>query len=348
MSHEIESHTNADGTVESAAAFARVPAWHRLGTTLDRDLSAEDVLDTAKLGGWDVQKIPVTSALGPVNGQFVTVRTNPFTGQREHLGGSDAQSHPVVGNVYKTIQMEQCLDLLTALRGETQGQFETAGSLQNGRRVFVTTKLPEGMLIGGVDPIDRYVTLLNSHDGSGSLLILDTPVRVVCANTEGAALRNHKSKVSIWHTESADASIQRIRESLDITYAYDAALAEEFERMMQTSTSESQFVKSIRQIWPVEKDESKVRAVNAQKRREGDLVKLFLDSPTNTQIRGTRWAAYNAVTEYLDWFTPVGEKRDDARVRAERTVLPNNRVGEMKELAFATFQVPAKKAAATA
>jgi|GEM_PF-6568510 len=58
MSHQIETH----GT-QAAAVFARKDAWHRLGTTVrDRAFTAEEAMTLGHLGGWDVRKLPLTTA----------------------------------------------------------------------------------------------------------------------------------------------------------------------------------------------------------------------------------------------------------------------------------------------
>lgn len=58
MPHEIE--TFDDGT---AAFFtARQDAWHQLGTVTRDCLTAEQVMTTAKLGGWNVRTIPLTGS----------------------------------------------------------------------------------------------------------------------------------------------------------------------------------------------------------------------------------------------------------------------------------------------
>jgi hypothetical protein len=43
-------------------------------------------------------------------------------------------------------------------------------------------------------------------------------------------------------------------------------------------------------------------------------------APTQANIAGTKWAAYNAVAEYEDWAKPVRSKKDQDVVRAERII----------------------------
>jgi len=198
MGHEIERHGS-----EAAAIFARVDAWHRLGTTVAGEaFTAEEAMELGHLGGWGVRKVALTAheltdtgvTSVPAPG-FATVRTNPFTGAAEALG--------VVGAGYVPLQNEEHAEFLNLLADASGAVFDTAGSLRGGRQVFVTMRLPEGMLVGGQDRVEVNIVALNSHDGSSSFRVLVSPVRVVCANTQTAALGNHLSSWSIRHTRDA-------------------------------------------------------------------------------------------------------------------------------------------------
>ena len=138
MAHQIEQYT--DGT--AGFVTARQHAWHRLGTVLPDAFTAEQAMNHAKLGGWNVRTEPLTTTVVGDDGvtildvpdHFATVRTHPLTGQPEVLG--------VVGAKYRPIQNEQHADLLNLLVDESGAHFETAGSLRGGRQVFLTMKIP--------------------------------------------------------------------------------------------------------------------------------------------------------------------------------------------------------------
>lgn len=197
MSHQIE--TFSDGT--AAFVSAREHAWHRLGTVVPQEFTAGEAMQYAYLGGWDVHKValmtePVITADDvttlEVPGAYSTVRTNPKTGTKDVLG--------VVGEAYTPIQNEAHADLLNALVDQSGAHFETAGALRGGRQVFITMKAPNTMQIGGRDAVDLYLVALNSHDGTSSFRLLVSPVRVVCANTQAAAIAAAKSSYKIRHT----------------------------------------------------------------------------------------------------------------------------------------------------
>jgi phage/plasmid-like protein (TIGR03299 family) len=320
----------ADGT--AAFVSARESAWHRLGTVLPRGLTAEDVLVTGKLGGWDVRKDenPVQGQYGPVDGQYAISRKHPVTGFRENLG--------VVGSTYVPIQNEHGVGTLNTIKDESEGEFETAGSLYGGRRVFVTTKLGRGVLLGGKDAVDKYLVYQTSHDGSLSATISVSNVRVVCANTFRANLRGYVTKYTLRHTESATAKLADIRQALDLTFAYDEAFEAEAEKLLNESYTEAQFNELVSQLWDVPDADATARAKGISQRRNLELVSLFTDNPRQTEIAGTRWAAYNAIVDYEDWATPVRQPTADA-IRALRTVNDTSNASRIKERAFALLQV---------
>ena len=207
--------------------------------------------------------------------------------------------------------------------------FETAGSLRGSRSVFLSMKLPRTMNIGGIDPVDLYLIALNSHDGTSAFRLLVSPVRVVCANTQALALRRAQSSFSIRHTSGAKGNIAQAREALGLTFKYAEVFEREAEQMIQASLTDAQFEQIIGKLWTTESESKRSATITAN--RADVLTGLFSDAPTNASIRGTRWAGYQAITEYLDHFAPVAGGTDTAR--AER-VATGGTVTTVKARAF--------------
>ena len=327
MAHDLE--TWFDGTASFISA--REHAWHRLGTVLPAEFDAAQAMSRARLGGWNVrtmalQTAPVLSDDGvfgamAVPDQFATVRTNPVSGDVDVLG--------VVGRGYTVIQNEEHADLLNRIVDEGGAHFETAGSLRGGRSVFLSMKLPGTMNIGGIDPVELYLIALNSHDGTSAFRLLVSPVRVVCANTQALALRRAQSSFSIRHTSGAKGNIAQAREALGLTFKYAEVFEREAEQMIQASLTNAQFGQIIGKLWATESESKRSATITAN--RADVLTGLFADAPTNANIRGTRWAGYQAITEYLDHFAPVQSGTDTAR--AER-VATGGTVTTVKTRAF--------------
>lgn len=329
MSHEInELSPNVHSYVG-----ARVDAWHRLGVTLEDTFDAETALQKAHLAGWNVRKTPLFTVDENGNqivaeSRFATIYTNPVTGENQYLG--------VVGSYYEPIQNEKHIDLLNALVDESGAHFDTAGSLRSGRETFVSMKLPETMNVGGQDPVDLYLLALNSHDGASAFRFLVTPVRVVCANTQAAAIRAAKSSFSIRHVRGATGVIAEAREALDLTFKYVSEFEVEAERLLGLSFSDREFDGFIKELFDYEKAETTRQFNTATEHVEG-ASSLWHSSATMEGITGTRWGAYQAVTEYTDHFMAVRNTGYEENIlRANRTALSGS-VTRLKERAFASL-----------
>ncbi|MGI8335237.1 DUF932 domain-containing protein [Actinomadura scrupuli] len=139
------------------------------------------------------------------------------------------------------VQNEEVADFLQALVDESGAIFHTGGSLNSGRRVFVTMKLPDHLMVGGIDAVDLYIAAFSRHDGWGSFTTVATPVRVVCANTERAALRNHRSIFKVRHTGHIAGRIAEAREALKLSWKHGQAFAAEAEQLLATPMEVKEF-----------------------------------------------------------------------------------------------------------
>lgn len=125
----------------------------------------------------------------------------------------------VVGKDYSVVSNSKAfefIDLMTSgtIGGDQAPLIETAGILNDGARMYVTAKMPGKFLIGGDDSdyIDDYIVFTNSHDGSGAVMALFTPVRVICQNTLNAAIKGAVNKVAFKHTKNVGDKLEFTKE----------------------------------------------------------------------------------------------------------------------------------------
>lgn len=310
--HELE--TFEDG---STAFFSnRQTPWHQLGVVTDRAQTAQEALQIAQLDSTVyVSENPACVNINGTNVQvsnrFITYRDHPQTG----LTGLG-----VVGARYTPIQNVEAFDFLNALSDESGAVFETAGSLNSGRRVFVTMRFPNSMTLGGVDLVDNYVMAVNSHDATLAFTVAITPVRAVCTNTVRLALRNAKAKLRLRHTANATQKVQQARETLNIVWKYQEEFQKQVENMLSSKMSDSQFTEFVEKLIPAPtRVETSQRQLNTVEDTRGRLQALW-NAPTQQNIKGTAWAAYNAVAEYEDWARPIRNKDNQDYLRAQRIV----------------------------
>lgn len=293
MAHEIEQFT--DGT---AAFFtARQTAWHQLGTVTTDCLTAGRVMQVAYLGGWNIRKETLQTESGAVvPHRWATTRLHPKTSVREVLG--------LVGDKYQIVQNEQVCDLLDFIVDETGAHFETAGSLRGGREVFVTMKLPEHLMVAGIDPIDLYLAMCTSHDGTRQARVMATPVRIVCANTQAAAFANNVGEYTLRHSGDISTKLTDVRAALNLVPVFLERFQADAEQMIATQLEWDQLQQVTDRLWPLAPGDPE-SAFLRKLARDRDLRHLFEQADTQHTIRGTTWAGYQAITEWLDHLQPA-------------------------------------------
>lgn len=320
---------------QASYAGAREDAWHQLGQTLPDSFTAEEAMEAANLGGWNVRKAPLlvdaeeaggTGGLVEVPRFFATVRDNPVNGQLDALG--------VVGNAYHPIQNEEHAGFLNALVDESGAHFETAGALDGGRRVFITMKVPNHILVGGVDQVDQYIAAVNSHDATSSLTCLVTPVRVVCENTLNFAMEGISPRIRIRHTRGYKNVLGEARRVLDLSFKYLDAFQEEAERLINTEMTNDEFVAIINDAWGTTEDTAPAVRTRSENKLE-KMVELFTEAGTQEGMRNTAWAGFNAITEWADHFSPT--RGNDPTKRAQNAIF-----NEFKDEAYKLVLAGAK------
>lgn len=166
--------------------YVRETPWHGLGTRVMEAPDSKNALIMAGLD-WKVIQEPIYTDQGEV-----------ISGYKANVRDSDRRVLGVVTNKYKVIQNDEAFAFTDSLLGEGV-RYETAGSLQGGRRVWMLARLPHEYIISG-ERISPFLVFSNTHDGSGAIKVALTPVRVVCCNTLNLALNTAKRSWSMIHT----------------------------------------------------------------------------------------------------------------------------------------------------
>ncbi|HEV7281406.1 MAG TPA: DUF932 domain-containing protein [Pirellulaceae bacterium] len=262
--------------------------WHRLGTRLDEPATAEEAIDAAGLGFRVAVRPLETSDGSPVAMRKATVRTD----SAEVLG--------VVGNTYRPVQNRECFGFLDSVVADRRLRYHTAGALGKGERVWMLAKLPDEICVrGSEDVTEQYLLLSNSHDGSSSLRVFFTPIRVVCANTLVLAERQSRGHgVSIVHRGDLASKVAEAQEVLCFAKRFYDDLAERIDCLARYYPTTGQLQEFFRQLYPDQEDSANSRAKNIR----GELMRLFEEGRGQDipATRRTSWSAFNAVTEYVD------------------------------------------------
>jgi phage/plasmid-like protein (TIGR03299 family) len=302
------------------AAFvaAREAAWHGLGTVVPESFSAAEGLALAHLD-YEVTKEPIyvqtpNGDTQLVPDKYATVRPSPWhEGQHDVLG--------VVGSKYEVVQNASTAAFLDSLVSTSGARYETMGALAGGRRVFVTMKAPDGLMIGGRDAVDLYLVAMNSHDGTTAYRVAATPIRVVCQNTLTAALSAARSTWWARHTIGVTDRQEEAAAALGLMWSFREEMSGWANALLDVKVTPRRLNTLLDVAFPVPAASATQRTKDARETKV-ERVKGIYAGPTQDGITGTAWGVYNALVEYADWYLPVQAKPDlKTAARAERTML---------------------------
>lgn len=318
MAHEIKKH---DGLV-----LYREPAWHGLGIVLQDAPTPSEALELAGLD-WTVSKRPLwyESVSAEWRGGRDLAEEEANFGVKSILQQSSRYSLVrddielelgSAGRDYVPFQNSELAELVDALaRDGVIPKVETGGSVKNGARVFFTTHVGDYTL-GASDAVKRYVLFSAGHDGVTGVNVIPTDVRVVCANTLGAAegpgngLRFRHDSTLAERIKGAKSALARAGIEFDRMQARAARLAS----VKVDEDDVRDFFRNVYQrVWSVDPIALAVAAqskdATAADVRRAERAKSILSqwianlsSPRNTGVgtEGTVWHALNAVTEWTD------------------------------------------------
>lgn len=312
MAHQFDTglFVNADGSQE----------WHGLGRVVK--VAPKTTHECMELAGmdWTVKEGPIVTVTE--DGQ-----PNLIDGWKVLQRSDTGTTLNVCRDSWTPVQNHEAFSWFDPIIADGDAAISAAVSLNEGKRIAITAKLKDG--IGDVtsgDPVEAYLLLFNSHDGTLSLGMKFTNVRVVCANTLAIALRGERSKIGeeitwsektarIKHTKSIHDNMQIVRDAMDYQKRMFKYSLEEYQAMAKVDLSIAAFNQYVTNVFQAvgTLDDDK----NASSLRFYDRLVENFESGTGSDIRGfqgTAWGAYNAVTEFTS-HQRNGDDVDAARKR---------------------------------
>ena len=288
--------------------FTRVTPWHGLGTRVEEAPGSKEALVLARLDWKVVQKPIVTEDGLPVNGFKANIRDR------------DSQVLGVVTNRYKVVQNEDAFAFTDKLLGEGV-TYETAGSLQDGRRTWILAKLPQRYIISG-DEITPYLVFMNSHDGTGAIKAAMTPVRVVCQNTLNLALSTAKRSWSTNHTGDIKGKLEDARNTLLYADRYMGELGKAIDQLQQIRLSDQKVYEYIDALFPLMDGITEQQKKNLMRLKEEVKMRYF-DAPDLQYVGKNGYRFVNAVSDFATHGKPLRQSGQYKENLFARTVEGN-------------------------
>jgi len=280
------------------------PAWHGLGQIVEKALTSKEAIIEANLD-YIVEK-------GKMYGKYINLINNEkgieipntFFTYRTDTGLPLTKNGTALTGRYTIVQNVEAFDFFDSIVEEGAAMFHTAGVLGNGERIFISAKLPDDILVDK-DKINQYLLLTMAHDGTGSIQVLFTPVRVVCNNTLNAALSTKTRKIFIKHTASAKDKLEQSKELLGIMPTIRHKTQDIYCQMYERSVNDLEIAQYISSVF-LNEEEYKIEnnklyiedTVSTRKLNNlSDIVKYYEGGAG--QGENTLYHLYNSFTGYI-------------------------------------------------
>lgn len=299
--------------------YVRETPWHGLGTRVVEAPSSAEALIMAGLD-WSVVQEPIYTGNDLIEGYKANVRDK----DRKVLG--------VVTDRYKVIQNNEAFAFTDELLGEGV-RYETAGSLQGGKKVWLLAHMPHEYIISG-ERISPYLLFSNTHDGSGAIKVALTPIRVVCNNTLNLALATAKRSWSMIHTGDIKGKMSEARDTLFMAEKYMDSLGKEFENLRLKKLTDKQVMDFIEILLPMESDLSNQQTKNIKKLQE-DMKMRYFDAPDLQDVGKNAYRFINAVSDFATHAEPIRRTANYKENLFARTVEGNPMIDKAYQMVLA-------------
>lgn len=254
-----------------------------------------------------------------INGQFIgTYHTKFFdkNGKMYVLGSGLSEGYSYIQNY---IALQIASDLL-----QGNAVIECAGTLGGGKKAFICLRTDGANVLG--EEIAPYILIINSFDGSCSIKIILTPVRVFCSNCVSLAIQRAQSIFTVRHTKSLEERLNLAHEVLLKNTEYLELYRESIEEMAKVRFSRRQFVDklvpaALIRMGLLDKDGKPL-----DKKRNSNIVEVYRNSllaAWNAEDAknqgGTLVNVWNAITDFESHYLPMRNK-DNGEIPFYRAV----------------------------
>lgn len=298
----------------------RKPMWHGLGTVLDEYPGSWSQARVLAGLDWDIEEHPLYDVTQLYSDGRADVKL--VEGVKQLKRSDNALRLSVVNDTYQVIGVDVFGELFEGIMEKSDGEirYETAGSLDEGRKVWALARLGDAVeLPGDPSPIQPYFALMSSNDGTAALRAIATSVRIVCMNTWHAAdvdatMRN--SSYYFRHTKNWRDNLKHAKDALFSARENVATTIEHAKDMLRVKVNAEQarwFIKefAVHRVVhnsvakkPMAKRDLKIRMDSPRitAALDGTIAHLtqIMESRTTEGIRGSAYGLMQAAGEFAD------------------------------------------------
>ena len=229
---------------------------------------------------------------------FESMQTNSFGIFRNDSGAWLG----TVGDRYTTIQNKDLAEIIVKIKSEFGGDIK-GGSFKNGAKVYYQNSLPDHVI--NEHKIKRFITCLNSHDGSGSVSFGASNTVVICDNQFHYM---SKELESFRHTSNAETRLKLAVENFKLQLDKEQHIMNTFDKMNEVKLDKNIVSMVIENMFNVKRD-ADIKDIST--RKQNQMVSFDNVCAKELNEKGsTLWGLFNAVTHYTNHVQVANSKTD--------------------------------------
>lgn len=282
MAHEFET-----------GFFVKDAAWHGYGNVVSEPPASVD--DAIRLAGLDWNIISQPMFYTTPQGIFVKAENT-----KALLRDSDNMHLGSVSDMYIPLQPIDAFKWFQPFLDNHSAHLEAAGSLKQGKRIWVLAKIQDGEadVVNG-DSVVSYLLLYSGNDGTLSVGIQFTNIRVVCMNTLSSAVKAGESgvenSVRIRHTAGLKDSMAVVQKAIDLAKRNFEITVTQYRQIQRKNLPIDGLEKYIMEVFRVMPEDPAPKAMEHIQKAYWSGAGCWLPG-----VSGNYWGAYNAVTYWID------------------------------------------------
>ena len=199
---------------------------------------------------------------------------------------------------YVPIQNRDAFKVIGEISQVADITFENVGSWGNGAGVFAQIALGDAIDVGGSgDRVGRYLSVVNSHDGSRGCTILITPYRFWCENQIAPAIRHAEDgqMLSIRHNAKAQDRLAELAQTIHVCDRVFRRSADIYARLLDKTVGMDEVREVMARCLPVVHLERTGEVSPYWVHTLQKMVNRFHSADGGLSERMTAWNLYNAV-----------------------------------------------------
>ena len=233
----------------------------------------------------------------------------------------------VMGSRYGVVQYRVALDFLSDIVGNREAEIYAGRVIDNGAKLHLIVKTPDFIELSPGERFDCYFTVSASHDGTGCLQALCSPVHNISQTvyTPVVQVREGRSVpgiVRIKHSAKVEARLGTAKAMFAKLHRHFEEFGEQIQDLAGISLREQEARDYFLSIIPDSGGKNNTRADNIRNKMF-DIYKTVGLCRNLPSCKDTLFGAFMAVLQYSDYYKTVRKSirrsEIDARIEARLT-----------------------------